>query len=307
MVSLVERFVRPKKQEDGDALYAALTGLAAQDPHCGVRRDIEGNWTLRARDPFALEDKVARLHHEFGTTIYFGPSFVIGRATITRRVEVDFTFKRQMGGQGAFARVKLVFEPAEPGTGMTFRSDVIGGAVPDDFVPGVVSGLDFAWEEREVDGFFVMDVGAVLVDGAFHDLDSSRETFDMAARGAFAELRRTAEFKRFEPMMAVAVATPPADAAAVRRDLMERGGTVLNETARGDIVLVAAEAPLAGLLDYADRLQVLSDGRAHLRRMDFSHFAELSQPDSPDDVFPPAMGMRLVHNADVTAITASST
>ncbi len=303
MVNLVEAFVCPKKEEDGEALYTALMRLAAQDPHCGVRRNVEQIWNLQARDPFALEDKAARLRHEFGATLNFGAPNVIGRTTITRRTEVDFTFKRRMGAQGAFARVKLVFEPAEPGTGLTFTSDVIGDAVPGAFIPGVISGLDFAWESHELDGFFAMDVRAVLVDGAFHDLDSSRVTFDMAARGAFAELRKTAEFKSFEPIMAVSVATLAGDAVAVRRDLIERGGRVTGETARGDIVFVAGEAPLEGLLDYVDRLHVLSEGRARLRRMDFSRFAEVPQPDVPDGVFPPAVGMRLVGHAGVTAFS----
>jgi elongation factor G len=278
--------------------------LAARDPHCGVRRDIEGNWNLLARDPFTLEDKASRLRQEFGETFCFGPLAVIGRTTITRRIEVDFTFKRQMGGHGAFARVKLVFEPAEPGTGLTFRSDVVSGAVPDDFIPGVVSGLDFAWESHELDGFFAMDVHAVLVDGAFHDVDSSRVTFDMAARGAFAELRKAAEFKRFEPIMAVTVATSAGDVVAVRRDLIERGGMMIGEALRGDVVFVAGEAPLASLLDYVDRLRVLSEGRARLSRMDFSRFAEIPQSDVPDGVFPPAIGMRLVGHASVTASSA---
>jgi len=294
MVNLVESFVHPKKGEDDEALYAVLTQLAAQDPHCDVRRSVEANtWCLEARDPFTLEDKAARLFHEFGLDIAFHPPTVIRRVTITRRIEVDFTFKRQMGGQGAFARVKLVFEPAAPGAGLVFRSDVVGGAIPGAFIPGVVSGLDFAVDNRRSGDFSAMDVRAILMDGAFHDLDSSLATFDMAARGAFTELCKTADFKTFEPVMVVVVAASGGDVAAVRADLAARGATVTGETPHGDVVLVAAEAPLEGLLDYAARLRMLFETRARLRRMDFSHFAEVPQPGSPDGLFLPAMGMRL--------------
>lgn len=289
---LVEVFLEPRSAEEAQALSAALDRLTTGDPHFGYR-NYTAVYAVEARDLFALDDKLARLHYEFGLAPGYGPASVICRDTVVRRTEVDCTFKRHMGGKGQFARIKLVFAPAEPGAGLVFHSDVVGGEVPADFLPGVIEGLESGLEDRRAATFHAVDIAVTLADGAYHDLDSSRGAFYMAAREAVTKLCKEADFKRSEPVMAVSVAAPGGDVVAVRHDLAVRGATVTDETPHGEVVIIAAEAPLEDLLEYPERLRTLFETRARLLRMDFSHFAEVPQPDSPDGFFPPAMGMRL--------------
>jgi elongation factor G len=205
-----------------------------------------------------------------------GAPQVAYRETITRRAEVDYTHKKQTGGTGQFARVKLVFEPGEPGSGFVFESAIVGGAVPKEYIPGVQKGLESVKDNGLLAGFPLIDFKATLIDGAFHDVDSSVLAFEIASRAAFKELREKGGPKLLEPIMNVEVVTPEEYLGSVIGDLNSRRGQIQGQDMRGNATVVNAFVPLANMFGYVNQLRGMSQGRAQFT-MQFDHYETVPQ------------------------------
>ena len=223
-----------------------------------------------------LEILVDRMRREFKVDANVGAPQVAYRETITRQAEVDYTHKKQTGGSGQFARVKIVFEPLEPGSGFVFENAVVGGAVPKEFVPGVQKGLESAKESGVIAGFPVIDFKATLVDGASHDVDSSVLAFEIAARAAFREAMPKAGPVLLEPLMKVEVVTPEEYMGDIIGDLNSRRGNVTGMDTRGNARVVSALVPLANMFGYVNTLRSMSQGRAQYT-MFFDHYERVPQ------------------------------
>jgi elongation factor G len=205
-----------------------------------------------------------------------GAPQVAYRETLGRKVEIDYTHKKQTGGSGQFARVKILFEPNEPGAGYEFDSKVVGGSVPKEFVPGVEKGLLQAKENGLLAGFPVIDFKASLVDGAYHDVDSSVLAFEIASRAAFRELREKGSPKLLEPVMKVEVVTPAEYMGDVIGDLNSRRGQIQGTEQRGNAEVVTAMVPLANMFGYVSQLRSFSQGRAQFT-MQYDHYEPVPQ------------------------------
>jgi elongation factor G len=216
---------------------------------------------------------------------------VVYRETLGRRADVDYTYKKQTGSSGQFARVKITFEPVVRGAGYSFESKVVGDDVPKEFVLGVEKGLASVKENGLLAGFPVIDFKATLTDGAYHDLDSSVLAFEIAAQEAFQTLREKASPRLLEPTMNVEVTTPDDHVGDVIGDFILRRGGIEGADQRGDAQLVIARVPLANLFGYGNTLRSMTEGRANFQ-MDFACYDVVPLPGPPDDVFPPAVGMR---------------
>jgi len=198
------------------------------------------------------------------------------RETITKTVEHDYTHKKQTGGAGQFARVKIRFEPLEPGQGFVFENAVVGGAVPKEYVPGVQKGLEAARETGVIAGFPVIDFKATLIDGAYHDVDSNVLTFDIAARACFREAIAKAGPKLLEPVMRVEVVTPEEYMGDIIGDLNSRRGQINGMDTRGNARVITAMVPLANMFGYVNNLRSMSQGRAQYT-MHFDHYEQVPQ------------------------------
>ncbi|HEU5094012.1 MAG TPA: elongation factor G, partial [Reyranella sp.] len=205
-----------------------------------------------------------------------GAPQVAFREKITQKVEHDYTHKKQTGGSGQFAKVKIRFEPLEPGSGFVFENDVVGGTVPKEYVPGVEKGLKLAKESGVIAGFPMIDFKATLIDGQYHDVDSNVMTFDIAARACFREGIPKAGPKLLEPMMKVEVVTPEDYLGDVIGDLNSRRGQVQGMEARGNAQVVTAMVPLANMFGYVNTLRSMSQGRAQYT-MHFDHYEQVPQ------------------------------
>jgi elongation factor G len=193
-----------------------------------------------------------------------------------RKTEIDYTHKKQTGGSGQFAKIKVVFEPNEPGAGYQFESKIVGGNVPKEFIPGVEKGLASAKENGLLAGFPVIDFKATLIDGAYHDVDSSVLAFEIAARAAFRELRDKAHPKLLEPIMKVEVVTPDEYMGDVIGDLNSRRGQIQGTETRGNAQVVTAFVPLANMFGYVSTLRGMSQGRAQFT-MQYDHYEAVPQ------------------------------
>ena len=196
------------------------------------------------------------------------------RETITQPTSVDYTHKKQSGGAGQFAKVVLDFEPLEKGEGVIFDSKIVGGRVPKEYIPGVEKGINLSTETGFLAGFPVIDFKCTLVDGAFHDVDSSVMAFEIAARAAFREAMPKAKAVLLEPMMKVEVVTPEEYMGDVIGDLNSRRGQVQEMSTRGNANVVDAMVPLANMFGYVNNLRSLSQGRANYT-MQFDHYEEV--------------------------------
>ena len=203
-----------------------------------------------------------------------GAPQVAYREKLTRRVEKDYTHKKQTGGTGQFARVKIVFEPNTPGAGSAFESKVVGGSVPKEYVPGVEKGINSVMGAGILAGFPVVDVKATLVDGAFHDVDSSVLAFEIASRAAFREALREGSSVLLEPIMKVEVTTPEDYTGSVMGDLLSRRGQVQGQDMRGNAVVINAMVPLANMFGYVNELRSFTQGRANYT-MQFDHYEQV--------------------------------
>ena len=274
---VIEIAVEPKTKVDQEKMGNALQRLAAEDPSFRVTSDLESGQTIiKGMGELHLEIIVDRMKREFKVDANVGAPQVAYRESIGRVSEVDYTHRKQTGGSGQFARVKIVFEPGAPGSGYLFESKVVGGSVPKEFQPGVVKGLAAARESGALAGFPVIDFKAVLIDGASHDVDSSVLAFEIAARAAFREAMQKAKPLLLEPVMDVEVVTPEEYMGDVIGDLNSRRGNVRSMDQRGNARVVTAVVPLANMFGYINTLRSISQGRAQFT-MQFDHYEQVPQ------------------------------
>ena len=279
---VIEVAVEPKTKADQDKMAAALTRLAAEDPSFRIASDPESGQTIiKGMGELHLEIIIDRMRREFKVGADVGPPQVAYRETISRMREVDYIHKKQTGGAGQFARVKIRFEPLAPGSGFQFKSKVTGGSVPKDFIPGVKKGLMGAKESGVLTGFPVTDCLAILCDGDSHDVDSSVLAFEIAARNAFREGMQGAGPKLLEPIMRVEVVTPDEYMGDIIGDLNSRRGQVNDMDQRGNARVITAMVPLATMFGYVSTLRSMSQGRAQFT-MHFDHYADVPRQVSED-------------------------
>ncbi len=274
---VIEVAVEPKTKTDQEKMGVALNRLAQEDPSFRVSSDIESGQTIiKGMGELHLDIIVDRMRREFKVEANVGAPQVAYRETITRRAEIDYTHKKQTGGSGQFARIKLVFEPSEPGEGFVFDNAITGGSVPREFIPGVEKGLKSAQETGVMAGFPMIDFKATLIDGASHDVDSSVLAFEIASRAAFREGIPKAGPVLLEPIMKVEVVTPEEYMGDVIGDLNSRRGNVQGMDSRGNAQVINAMVPLANMFGYVNNLRSMSQGRAQYT-MFFDHYAKVPQ------------------------------
>ena len=274
---VIEVAIEPKSKADQEKLGVALQKLAQEDPSFRVSTDQESGQTiLKGMGELHLDIKVDILRRTYKVDANVGAPQVAYRESLGRKTEIDYTHKKQTGGSGQFARIKIVFEPGEPGSGFVFDSKVVGGSVPKEFIPGVEKGLESAKENGLLAGFPVIDVKATLIDGAYHDVDSSVMAFEIAARAAFRELREKGAPKLLEPIMKVEVLTPDEYMGDVIGDLNSRRGQIQGTETRGNAQVVTAFVPLANMFGYVNTLRGMSQGRAQFT-MQYDHYEPVPQ------------------------------
>ncbi|WOJ89364.1 elongation factor G [Methylocapsa polymorpha] len=272
---VIEIAIEPKSKADQEKLGVALSKLAAEDPSFRVSTDQESGQTiLKGMGELHLDIKVDILRRTYKVDANIGAPQVAYREKLTRRVEIDHTHKKQTGGTGQFARVKIVFEPNEAGKGNNFESQIVGGAVPKEYIPGVEKGINSVMGSGVLAGFPVVDVKATLIDGAFHDVDSSVLAFEIAARAAFREALQKGGSVLLEPIMKVEVTTPEDYTGSVMGDLLGRRGQVQGQDMRGNAVVINAMVPLANMFGYVNQLRSFSQGRANYT-MQFDHYEQV--------------------------------
>src|SRR5271170_7566154 len=272
---VIEIAIEPKSKADQEKLGVALSKLAAEDPSFRVSTDQESGQTiLKGMGELHLDIKVDILRRTYKVDANIGAPQVAFRERITKRVEVDYTHKKQTGGTGQFARVKFIVEPNEPGKGFEFESKIVGGAVPKEYIPGVEKGLNSVLTSGVVAGFPVVDVKVQLVDGAYHDVDSSALAFEIASRAAFLEALQKGKSVLLEPSMKVEVVTPEDYTGSVIGDLNSRRGQIQGQDMRGNANVIIAMVPLANMFSYVNNLRSMSQGRATFT-MQFDHYAEV--------------------------------
>jgi elongation factor G len=273
---VIEIAIEPKSKNDQEKMSTGLQRLAAEDPSFQVSSDNESGQTImRGMGELHLDILVDRLKREFKVEANIGAPQVAYRETITREVEVDYTHKKQSGGSGQFARVKIVFAPLAEG-GFQFTNKVVGGSVPKEFIPGVEKGINQAKESGTIAGFPVIDFEATLVDGASHDVDSSVLAFEIAGRAAFRDAMNKAGPKLLEPVMKVEVITPEEYMGDIIGDLNSRRGNVGGMEPRGNAKVIDAMVPLANMFGYINNLRSMSQGRAQYS-MQFDHYEQVPQ------------------------------
>jgi elongation factor G len=274
---VIEVAVEPKTKGDQEKMGLALNRLAQEDPSFRVASDPEsGQTVIKGMGELHLEIIVDRMKREFKVEANVGAPQVAYRETITRTVEQDYTHKKQTGGAGQFARVKIRFEPLPPGSGFEFENGVVGGAVPREYVPGVEKGLTAAKETGVIAGFPMIDFKATLIDGAYHDVDSNVLTFDIAARACYREGVPKAGPKLLEPIMRVEVVTPEDYMGDIIGDLNSRRGQIGSMDSRGNARVIGAMVPLANMFGYVSTLRSMSQGRAQYT-MHFDHYEQVPQ------------------------------
>jgi elongation factor G len=274
---VIEVAVEPKTKADQEKMGMALNRLAQEDPSFRVSTDPESGQTIiKGMGELHLEIIVDRMKREFKVEANVGAPQVAYRETITRRQEVDYTHKKQTGGSGQFARVKLVLEPQEQGAGFEFESKVVGGSVPKEYVPGVEKGVRSVLDNGVLAGFPMLDLKVSLIDGAYHEVDSSALAFEIASRAAFREAAQKAGPKLLEPIMKVEVVSPEDYVGGVIGDLTSRRGQILGQEMRGNATVINAMVPLANMFGYVNTLRSMSQGRAQFT-MQFDHYAQVPQ------------------------------
>jgi len=272
---VIDIAIEPKTKSDQEKMGLALNRLAAEDPSFRVRTDHESGQTIiSGMGELHLDILVDRMKREFRVEANIGQPQVAYRETITKAAEIDYTHKKQTGGTGQFARVKLTIEPAEPGEGFRFESTIVGGAVPKEYIPGVEKGIASVMTSGPIAGFPMVDIKATLNDGAFHDVDSSVLAFEIASRAAFREGCQKANPRLLEPIMKVEVVTPDEFAGTVMGDLNARRGQIQGTETRGVASVVNAFVPLANMFGYVSNLRSMTQGRAQYT-MQFDHYEQV--------------------------------
>ncbi len=274
---VIEIAVEPKTKADQEKMGIALARLAAEDPSFRVETDFESGQTImRGMGELHLDILIDRMKREFKVEANIGAPQVAYRETISREAEIDYTHKKQSGGSGQFARVKMVIMPTEPGEGYSFESKVVGGSVPKEYVPGVEKGIKSVMDSGPLAGFPVIDFKVALIDGAYHDVDSSVLAFEIAARAAMREGLKKAGAKLLEPIMKVEVVTPEEYTGGIIGDLTSRRGMVNGQDSRGNANVIDAFVPLANMFGYINTLRSMSSGRANFT-MQFDHYEAVPQ------------------------------
>jgi elongation factor G len=269
---VIQIAIEPKTKNDQEKMGLALNRLAAEDPSFRVKTDEESGQTIIAgMGELHLDILVDRMRREFKVEANVGAPQVAYRETITRAAEIDYTHKKQTGGSGQFARVKIVFEPNPEGEDFLFESKIVGGSVPKEYIPGVEKGIQSVLSSGPLAGFPMLGVKATLIDGAYHDVDSSVLAFEIASRAAFREGAQKAGAQLLEPIMKVEVVTPEDYVGSVIGDLNGRRGQIQGQEARGIAVVINAMVPLANMFKYVDTLRSMSQGRAQYT-MQFDHY-----------------------------------
>jgi elongation factor G len=255
----------------------ALARLAQEDPSFRVSSDSESGQTiLKGMGELHLDIKVDILRRTYKVDANVGAPQVAYRETLSKPVTILYTHKKQTGGSGQFAEVKIEFEPQEPGAGFLFENKVVGGSVPKEYIPAIEKGLKAQKESGLMAGFPVIDFKATLVDGKYHEVDSNALTFDIAARAAFRELASKGAVKLLEPIMKVEVVTPEDFLGGVIGDLNSRRGQVQGTDTRGNAQVVSAMVPLANMFGYINTLRSMTQGRAQYT-MQFDHYEQVPQ------------------------------
>jgi elongation factor G len=274
---VIEIAVEPKSKADQEKLGIALAKLASEDPSFTVSTDHESGQTiLKGMGELHLDIKIDILKRTYKVEANIGAPQVAYRESLSRKCDIDYTHKKQTGGTGQFARIKLTVEPGEPGSGFVFESAVVGGNVPKEYIPGVVKGFESAKENGLLAGFPLIDFKVTLTDGAYHDVDSSVLAFEIAARAAFKELREKGGPKLLEPIMKVEVVTPEDYLGSVIGDLNGRRGMIQGQDMRGNAIVVEAFVPLANMFGYVNTLRGMSQGRAQFS-MTYDHYDPVPQ------------------------------
>ncbi|ABS64341.1 translation elongation factor G [Parvibaculum lavamentivorans DS-1] len=274
---VIEVAVEPKTKADQEKMGIALNRLAQEDPSFRVSVDQEsGQTVIKGMGELHLDILVDRMRREFKVDANVGAPQVAYRETLTKRAEIDYTHKKQTGGSGQFARVKIVFEPGEPGSGFQFESKIVGGSVPKEYIPGVQKGVESVKDSGPLAGFPMIDFKATLMDGAYHDVDSSVMAFEIASRAAFREGAQQAGVKLLEPIMKVEVVTPEEYMGDVIGDLNSRRGQISGTEQRGIAQVIHANVPLANMFGYVNTLRSMSQGRAQYT-MQFDHYEQVPQ------------------------------
>ncbi len=276
-VPVIEIAVEPKTKADQEKMGIALARLAAEDPSFRVETDFESGQTImKGMGELHLDILVDRMRREFKVEANIGAPQVAYRETISREAEIDYTHKKQTGGTGQFARIKLIISPVEPGVGYSFESKVVGGSVPKEYIPGVEKGIKSVMDSGPLAGFPVIDFKVQLVDGAYHDVDSSVLAFEIAARAAMRDGLKKAGAKLLEPIMKVEVVTPDEYTGGVIGDLTSRRGMIQGQDSRANANIIAAMVPLANMFGYINTLRSMTSGRANFS-MSFDHYDTVPQ------------------------------
>ncbi|PTX57237.1 translation elongation factor 2 (EF-2/EF-G) [Litoreibacter ponti] len=269
---VIEIAVEPKTKADQEKMSMGLQRLAAEDPSFRVETDLESGQTImKGMGELHLDILVDRLKREFKVEANIGAPQVAYRETIGHEVEHTYTHKKQSGGSGQFGEVKLIITPTEPGEGYSFESRIVGGAVPKEYIPGVEKGINSVMDSGPLAGFPVIDFKVALIDGKFHDVDSSVLAFEIAARMCMREGMRKAGAKLLEPIMKVEVVTPEEYTGGIIGDLTSRRGQVQGQDTRGNAIAIDAFVPLANMFGYINTLRSMSSGRANFT-MQFDHY-----------------------------------
>ncbi len=274
---VIEIAVEPKTKNDQEKMSQGLARLAAEDPSFRVETDLESGQTImKGMGELHLDILVDRLKREFKVEANIGAPQVAYRETIGHEVEHTYTHKKQSGGSGQFAEVKMIISPTEPGEGYSFESRIVGGSVPKEYIPGVEKGINSVMDSGPLAGFPVIDFKVALIDGKFHDVDSSVLAFEIAARMCMREGMRKAGAKLLEPMMRVEVVTPEEYTGNIIGDLTSRRGQVQGQESRGNAIAIDAFVPLANMFGYINNLRSMSSGRAQFT-MIFDHYDPVPQ------------------------------
>ena len=272
---VIEVAVEPKTKADQEKMGLALSRLAKEDPSFRVSSDNEsGQTVISGMGELHLDILVDRMKREFKVEANVGAPQVAYRETFSKEAEIDYTHKKQSGGAGQFARLKIIITPNQPGEGYNFKSEIVGGSIPKEYIPGVEKGIESVKETGALAGFPIIDFSVRLVDGAYHDVDSSVMAFEIAARAAFREVCRDAGIKLLEPIMKVEVVTPEEHLGDIIGDLNSRRGQISGTETRGPSTVIDSMVPLANMFGYVNTLRSMSQGRAVFTML-FDHYQEV--------------------------------
>jgi elongation factor G len=272
---VIEVAVEPKTKADQEKMGIALNRLAQEDPSFRVTSDNESGQTIiKGMGELHLEILVDRMRREFKVEANVGAPQVAYRESIGRKVDIDFTHKKQSGGTGQFGRVKMIVEPGERGSGIIFVDEVKGGNVPKEYIPAIEKGIREVAASGALIGFPIIDFKVTLYDGAYHDVDSSALAFEITGRGAMREAATKSGIKLLEPMMKVEVVTPEDFMGDCIGDLNSRRGQIQGTDSRGNAQVIEAMVPLANMFGYVNQLRSMTQGRAQYT-MQFSHYEEV--------------------------------